>query len=108
MANNEKMYGNWEFGKKPEKGWYSKRPGVAQRNGFDPQKYGGSAPKAPSLFENFVASPSKSTGPAPLPIGILFPGTGSQYVKMLNSVQSMPAVKDFLAKADKILGFNLL
>ena len=35
-------------------GWHSKRPGVAQRNGFDPCKYGGAPPRAPNIFDNVV------------------------------------------------------
>jgi [acyl-carrier-protein] S-malonyltransferase len=114
-TNNEKMYGGWEHKTKPEKGWYSSRPGVAQRNGYDPRKYGGAAPRAPKIFEDLpdedVAAKPKaaiSAGPPPLPIGLLFPGQGSQYVKMMSGVKDIPKVKEMLDKANQIIGVNLL
>mmetsp|Transcript_90258 Transcript_90258/g.142603 ORF Transcript_90258/g.142603 Transcript_90258/m.142603 type:complete len:539 (+) Transcript_90258:60-1676(+) len=116
-TNNEKMYKGWEWGKnKPQKGWHSSRPGVAQRNGFDASKYGGPAPKPPKIFEDFEGAPSAIAKQAvagsgvvsPLPIGLLFPGQGSQYFKMMMSVKDLPAVKDMCAKAKTILGFDVL
>uniref|UniRef100_A0A7S1RUF4 Malonyl-CoA:ACP transacylase (MAT) domain-containing protein n=1 Tax=Alexandrium catenella TaxID=2925 RepID=A0A7S1RUF4_ALECA len=44
----------------------------------------------------------------PLPVGLLFPGQGSQYVKMLTGVKDLPAVKEMLDTAQKILGYDLL
>ncbi|CAE8587725.1 unnamed protein product, partial [Polarella glacialis] len=44
----------------------------------------------------------------PLPLALLFPGQGSQYVKMLDGVKDLPEVKDMLAKAKEILGYDLL
>jgi len=43
-----------------------------------------------------------------LPVALLFPGQGSQYVKMLGEVQSLPSVKEMLTAAQKILGYDLL
>eukprot|EP00930_Biecheleria_cincta_P019486 TRINITY_DN14857_c0_g1_i1.p1 TRINITY_DN14857_c0_g1~~TRINITY_DN14857_c0_g1_i1.p1 ORF type:complete len:858 (-),score=200.47 TRINITY_DN14857_c0_g1_i1:255-2828(-) len=43
-----------------------------------------------------------------LPIGLLFPGQGSQYVKMLHDVKDIPSVRDMLDTAKEILGYNLL
>lgn len=121
-GNNAKVYNCWEFGKKPPKGFFSSRPGAAEANGFDPMKYGTgplkddddeeellpqismaprSAPSAPK------ALPAAS-GPAPLPIGLLFPGQGSQCVKMLSTVKDIPAVKEMLTKAQDILGYDIL
>jgi [acyl-carrier-protein] S-malonyltransferase len=110
-TNNEKMYKGWEWGKtKPAKGWHSSRPGVAQRNGFDASKYGGPTPKPPQIFEDYESAPKSVVGAAggTLPIGLLFPGQGSQYLKMMASVKDMPAVKDMLAKAKTILGYDIL
>lgn len=42
------------------------------------------------------------------PIAFLFPGQGSQAVGMLNSVKDLPKVKEMLATAQKILGYDLL
>mmetsp|Transcript_20209 Transcript_20209/g.50478 ORF Transcript_20209/g.50478 Transcript_20209/m.50478 type:complete len:560 (-) Transcript_20209:108-1787(-) len=49
--------------------------------------------------------PSKAK--PPLPVAFLFPGQGSQYVGMLAGAAKLPAVKDMLAKAEKVLGWNL-
>lgn len=46
--------------------------------------------------------------PAPLPVALLFPGQGSQYVKMLSEAKEIPAVKDMLAKAKGVLGYDIL
>lgn len=43
-----------------------------------------------------------------LPVGLLFPGQGSQYVKMLSSVKDLQTVKAMLEKAKAILGYDLL
>jgi [acyl-carrier-protein] S-malonyltransferase len=113
-TNNEKMYGGWEWKTKPEKGWHSRRPGVAQRQGFDATKYGGPAPRPPKIFEDVpddVAAPARpkpiSSGPPPLPIGLLFAGQGSQYVKMMSGVKDLPKVKEYLARAEEIMGMDL-
>uniref|UniRef100_A0A7S1F2S7 Malonyl-CoA:ACP transacylase (MAT) domain-containing protein n=1 Tax=Noctiluca scintillans TaxID=2966 RepID=A0A7S1F2S7_NOCSC len=44
----------------------------------------------------------------PLPVALLFPGQGSQYVKMLTNVKDMPAVRGYLIQAEEILGYSLL
>jgi [acyl-carrier-protein] S-malonyltransferase len=110
------MYGGWEWKTKPEKGWHSSRPGVAQRNGFNATKYGGQGPKPPRIFEDRVddgPAPSRAiasvpAGPPPLPIALLFPGQGSQYVKMMSGVQEIPKVKQMLETAKGILGYDIL
>merc|ERR1711904_463106 len=101
IANNMKIYGCKPHGTKPPKGWYSSRPGVAEREGFarKEQKW------APAEFEKKSKGPSAGPAPAatpaltgepPLPIGLMFPGQGSQYVKMLTGVKDLPAVKEML------------
>merc|ERR1712066_418488 len=42
-----------------------------------------------------------------LPAALLFPGQGSQYVGMLKDCVNLPAVKDMLAKSEKVLGWDL-
>jgi len=128
--NNEKVYGGFEWGTKPEKGWYSARPGVAERNGFDPMKYGTgpyrqpadafpmpppppsgagiSAAKKPAAQETISASPAAAPALDTIPVALLFPGQGSQYVGMLKEIKDIPAVKDMLAKARGILDYDLL
>jgi [acyl-carrier-protein] S-malonyltransferase len=112
-TNNEKMYGMWEHKQKPEKGWYSGRPGAAQRGGFDPQKYGGPAPRPPKIFEDMPeTAPAKpkaaiQAGPPRTKAGLLFPGQGSQYVKMLSGVKDIPKVKELIARAQDIMGFDI-
>jgi [acyl-carrier-protein] S-malonyltransferase len=41
-----------------------------------------------------------------MPVGLLFPGQGSQYVGMLKDVCEKPAVKAMLNKAESILGWD--
>jgi len=48
-----------------------------------------------------------STEP-PLPVALLFPGQGSQYVGMLKGTKDIPEVKEMLSKAQTILGYDLL
>eukprot|EP00931_Biecheleriopsis_adriatica_P060453 TRINITY_DN3630_c0_g1_i1.p1 TRINITY_DN3630_c0_g1~~TRINITY_DN3630_c0_g1_i1.p1 ORF type:complete len:503 (+),score=124.74 TRINITY_DN3630_c0_g1_i1:25-1509(+) len=43
-----------------------------------------------------------------LPVALLFPGQGSQYVSMLKGVQSLPAVRELLSQAQAVLGYDLL
>lgn len=43
-----------------------------------------------------------------LPVAILFPGQGSQYVKMLSEVKDLEPCKVLIEKANEILGYNLL
>lgn len=43
-----------------------------------------------------------------LPVCLMFPGQGSQYVKMLDGVKDLPEVKAMLSKAKDILGYDLL
>eukprot|EP00928_Gymnodinium_smaydae_P032675 TRINITY_DN23601_c0_g1_i1.p1 TRINITY_DN23601_c0_g1~~TRINITY_DN23601_c0_g1_i1.p1 ORF type:complete len:562 (-),score=128.06 TRINITY_DN23601_c0_g1_i1:99-1784(-) len=139
-SNNAKVYGGFQWGTKPEKGWYSSRPGVAERNGFDPKKYDtGAYRQPPEAFpQPGVAAPPRSAAaasssvsaavatPAPaaalrqeqqsaagsggerLPVALLFPGQGSQYVGMLAKCKDLPAVKSLLARAERILGWDLL
>jgi len=40
--------------------------------------------------------------------GLIFPGQGSQYVKMMSSLADLPSVKQMIAEANAILGFDLL
>jgi [acyl-carrier-protein] S-malonyltransferase len=42
----------------------------------------------------------------PVSAALLFPGQGSQYVGMLKEVMDRPAVKEMLAKAEEILGWD--
>jgi len=108
-GNNSKCYGCWEHGKKPAKGWYMQRPGAAKAQGLDPAKYGGELADPEEMDEDLIAA-KLAAAPAekPLPIGLLFPGQGSQYVKMMSNVKDIPAVKDMLSKAQTILGFDVL
>mmetsp|Transcript_11413 Transcript_11413/g.28348 ORF Transcript_11413/g.28348 Transcript_11413/m.28348 type:complete len:414 (+) Transcript_11413:96-1337(+) len=66
--------------------------------------------KKPKGAASAVAAPTK-VGPKdeePLPIALLFPGQGSQYVKMLSGVKDMPSVKGMLAQANDILGYDIV
>jgi len=109
--NNTKMYKTWEFGKKPTKGFFSSRPGAAEQQGFDAMKYGTGAlvPAEEEEPEIVVAAP-KVILPSepPLPVGLLFPGQGSQYLKMMTQVENIPKVQEMLAKANSILGLDVM
>ena len=69
-----------------------------------------------AVQEEAAAAPAEEAAPAlplmpsepPLPVGLLFPGQGSQYVKMMSGVKDLPAVKEMLAKAQEILGYDIL
>jgi len=112
-TNNMKQYGCWEWGDKaPPKAWFLSRPGAARMQGLDPKKYG--AEDFPEADEEIIAGAAPAAlapaAPAqpPIPVGLLFPGQGSQYVKMMSGVKDLPAVKEMLAKAQEILGYDIL
>jgi len=57
-----------------------------------------------------AAAPAVTSVPArpTLPIGLMFPGQGSQYVKMLAEVKDIPAVAEMLEKSKSILEWDVL
>jgi len=75
-------------------------------------------PAAPALEVPPTAAPQTAAPALPqptanrsadlLPVGLLFPGQGSQYVKMMQTTKDLPKVKEMLATAQRILGFDLL
>merc|ERR1719421_738617 len=79
------------------------RPGASVEWGMNPSDFGDEI-FAKKVKKTFVPPP----GPPPLPIGLLFPGQGSQYVKMMNGVQDIPKVKEMLDKATDLMGLDLL
>mmetsp|Transcript_115558 Transcript_115558/g.236295 ORF Transcript_115558/g.236295 Transcript_115558/m.236295 type:complete len:533 (+) Transcript_115558:54-1652(+) len=108
---NAKVYGSFAWGKKPEKGWFFKRPGAHKYSGLDPKKYGGGVladPEDDDMDFGSVAMSAPAPSAKPLPIGLLFPGQGSQYVKMLSTVRDIPKVVEMLSKAKTILGWDVL
>lgn len=115
-TNNAKVYVGFQWGSKPAKGWYSSRPGAAELAGFDPMKYGTGPLKSEEVYEEFmepepVAGVQKAiapAGPPLLPIGLLFPGQGSQYVKMMSTVKDIPKVIEMCKTAQSILGWDIL
>merc|ERR1719210_1531703 len=62
----------------------------------------------PKLEAPTTAQVTAAVAEAPLPVGLLFPGQGSQYVKMMSTVKDLPAVQEMLEKAKTILGFDVL
>mmetsp|Transcript_91191 Transcript_91191/g.162398 ORF Transcript_91191/g.162398 Transcript_91191/m.162398 type:complete len:442 (+) Transcript_91191:48-1373(+) len=62
-------------------------------------------PESPSLPVPNGVGPHREEA---LPIGIFFPGQGSQYVKMMQSVKDLPAVKRMLEVSRDILGYDIL
>lgn len=59
--------------------------------------------KLNSMCKPYFVKEARSTT-----IGLLFPGQGSQYVKMLASIKDLPAVKDMCNQAKKVLGWDPL
>lgn len=111
VGNNTKNYNAYEFGAKPAKGYFSSRPGAAEICGFDVMKYGtGPLPEAEEEHQIAAAPPTKALPPIlpTIPVGLLFPGQGSQYVKMLSTTKDIPKVKEMLEKANTILGWDVL
>jgi len=109
QGNNSKVYGGFEWGKKPAKGWYLGRPGASTSQGIDPSKYGDPGmPEIKSKGTEEDMEPIAAPAEPPLPIGLLFPGQGSQYVKMMSTVKDIPKVKEYISKADAILPFKVL
>jgi len=52
-----------------------------------------------------VPRPPAKSKPA-LPLALLFPGQGSQYIGMTKDIVSLPAVRDMLIIAEKVLGWD--
>jgi len=62
--------------------------------------------KKPACFK--LPEKVGSKDESPVKVALLFPGQGSQYVKMLEGVKDMPAVKQMLEKSNDILGYDIL
>jgi [acyl-carrier-protein] S-malonyltransferase len=91
-------------GSGPPEGWIT--PSVSKRElAVRTSRVPSGATTPPELMEHL----SQHWGAEPpLPIGILFPGQGSQYVKMLAEVKDMPRVREMLQKSTEILGWDVL
>mmetsp|Transcript_85318 Transcript_85318/g.222020 ORF Transcript_85318/g.222020 Transcript_85318/m.222020 type:complete len:540 (+) Transcript_85318:56-1675(+) len=119
-TNNAKMYRCWQWPSKPTRGFFSSRPGAAELAGFDPMKYGTGPLPEENETDDFVEPGAVSgasrpkpvaglpAGLPPIPVGLLFPGQGSQYVKMMSTVKDIPAVREMCTKANHILGYDVL
>lgn len=101
-------------------GWYQ-ADGIGNNRKLYAKPVEQSAPKPTDGGKKEEAKPAPKTAPkaAPkaasqeksepsLPVALLFPGQGSQYVKMLDGVKDVPEVKEMLSKANSILGYDLL
>lgn len=119
-TNNAKAYVHWTLASKPLKGFFSSRPGAAELAGFDPMKYGTGPLPDDDAEEDFVEPgaiegltkprtfAALKTGPTTVNVGLLFPGQGSQYVKMMSTVKDLPKVVEMCNKAQAILGYDIL
>jgi [acyl-carrier-protein] S-malonyltransferase len=86
-------------GKKPE-GYDKKKEAELKLRG----KFARSlAPAAPA-----PAGALADVALGPLPVCIVFPGQGSQYVGMMKTLKELPVVADMLERANSILGFDLM
>jgi len=61
------------------------------------------APKPKPVFAGALMDSAGS-----LPVCIVFPGQGSQYVGMMKVLKDLPAVAEMLQKANRILGWDLM
>jgi len=61
--------------------------------------------KAPGLTDGAGISKAKIKT---LPVGLLLPGQGSEYLKMMSTVQNIPAVQEMLTKAKTILNVDIM
>jgi len=55
-----------------------------------------------------AASPADPAAGGASPVAFLFPGQGSQAVGMLRATRDLPAVREMLATAERVLGYDLL
>lgn len=77
-------------------------PSNLTANGRDPEEVKRTKRNFSSMCKPyFVKEADTSTS-----IGLLFPGQGSQYVKMLSSIKDMSAVKDMCSQAKQILSWD--
>eukprot|EP00929_Paragymnodinium_shiwhaense_P000580 TRINITY_DN100829_c0_g1_i1.p1 TRINITY_DN100829_c0_g1~~TRINITY_DN100829_c0_g1_i1.p1 ORF type:complete len:427 (-),score=129.69 TRINITY_DN100829_c0_g1_i1:18-1298(-) len=91
--------------------------GSDSKRSVRPMARGRPAPAAASEQDLGQAAAVSSSTPPPqeaglskpsLPLALLFPGQGSQYVSMLSELQQLPAVQQMLQVANDILGYDLL
>jgi len=107
-TNNMKSYGNFQWETKPAKGWYMSRPGAARRNGLDPSKYGDVELEEEEEEIDMPTMTVQLPSEPPLPLGLLFPGQGSQYKGMLESTKNIPKVKEYIEKVSAALEIDIL
>jgi len=74
----------------------------------DPTGHHAYQPVEFDTIADMPAAPAALAAPPPLPVALMFPGQGSEYVKMLSGVKEIPAVKAMMEKAAVILGYDLL
>jgi [acyl-carrier-protein] S-malonyltransferase len=101
----------------------SKNTGMRQQDvKFSGEKVQAPKKKAPAkkkpLYEMEKPSPPvEKQAPPPVPqksqasatnIALMFPGQGSQYVKMLSEIQTNQKVKEYIETANRILGYDIL
>mmetsp|Transcript_100521 Transcript_100521/g.183744 ORF Transcript_100521/g.183744 Transcript_100521/m.183744 type:complete len:475 (-) Transcript_100521:99-1523(-) len=55
-----------------------------------------------------AATPAPAVDGPSLPVCLMFPGQGSQYVKMMAGVKDIPAVQEMLKTAKMVLGMDIL
>mmetsp|Transcript_88089 Transcript_88089/g.161599 ORF Transcript_88089/g.161599 Transcript_88089/m.161599 type:complete len:1502 (+) Transcript_88089:79-4584(+) len=66
------------------------------------------SPDTPSQDDADTAELLKELSASTLPVALVFPGQGSQYVNMLESVKDLPSVREMLEKSKDILGYDIL
>jgi len=77
----------------------------------EPKKWTSPAAEVPKVVPNakvVVPKVVPAAATESLPVALLFPGQGSQYVGMLKAANQLPEVKDMLEKSKQILGYDIL
>jgi len=93
-----------EAEKKSPPGWYQ-ADGIGNNRKLYSEP---TAKPAPTPAPPAAPQVAKPAAKPPLPVALLFPGQGSQYVNMMKECKTIPEVKDMLEKSKAILGYDIL
>lgn len=88
-------------------GWYQADGIGNNRKLYSEPKPQAAKPAAPAKAAEAPKTAAKAKE-EPLPVALIFPGQGSQYVEMLKGVKDLPEVAGMLQTAKEILGYDLL
>jgi len=111
-AEKDRLHYKKLTGSGPESGWVSVKTsaGTLLEKSVKTEDEVLQSPRG--IAANQATDKPSATEPAylteTLPVALMFPGQGSQYVKMLDGVKHIPAVKEMVEEAQRILGWDVL